>query len=354
MSDQSVDCANHISQTPERAYWPTEGWREADPAAVGLDADRLQAADAYLREHVPHIDSVLVVRGGQIAFERYTRGDRDSLRNAKSATKSVLSALIGIALDTGDIAGLETPLSDHLMLHLASVEDRAKRDITVGDLLTMRSGLAWAEWGPNVTEMTVSPDWIAYVLDRQLAHTPGSTFNYSTGDTQLLSGLLYRAAGMVASDFADLYLFGPLGIRQREWPADPQGYTIGGAELALTTRDLAKIGYLYLNGGFWEGRQVVPYQWVLDSTRTQVAVHPADGQHPPVCYGYLWWLRPQAAHSSFMAVGYGGQYIYGVPDLDLLVILTGDLRHIPRAFTDNRMIRDFDVVAERIIPAVIA
>lgn len=352
-ADAAADCSNLIADVPERPYWPTESWQTASPEDHCLDPDQLARAQAHLAEHYPHVDSLLVIRHGYLVTEHYSNSaGPDALHNVKSVTKSVLSALFGIALDTGDLESLDVPVSDYLATYLASTDDRRKREITIRDLLTMRSGLDWSEWGPNTIEMTASKDWIRYVLDRPLIHDPGTHFNYSTGDTQLLSGVLYRAAGMVAADYADLYLFGPLGIRRREWPADPQGYTIGGAELSLTPRDLAKIGYLYLNGGIWEGEQLLPRDWVLASTRTQVRVIPASATGTPVCYGYLWWLRPQQDHPSFMAVGYGGQYIYAVPDLDLLVVITGDLKQAPEAFTDNRMIRDFNVVQDYIIPAV--
>jgi CubicO group peptidase (beta-lactamase class C family) len=201
--------------------------------------------------------------------------------------------------------------------------------------------------------MTTSPNWFRYALDRPRVEKPGQVFNYSTGTSQLLSAVLQDATGMSALEYADMALFKPLGITQREWPADPQGVTIGGAELQLTTRDMAKFGYLYLNAGRWDDRQIVSTDWVRDSLKQHVTVMPdLEGNYPPLGYGYLWWLRPQAGYASAMAVGYGGQYVYILPALDLCVVMTGRLTDIPEMFADNRMIRSFNVVEEFIVPAV--
>lgn len=346
------EAAQRLAAT--REYWPTRGWHEADPAARGMDADQMAEADRVLAAEYPNLESLLVVRGGDIVYERYSGSTGPNKpHNLKSATKSVLSALAGIALHTGDLGSLDDRLSDFLPDMLPADDDRRKRAITVRDLLRMRSGLEWNEWGGCTLEMTARPNWMRFVLDQPLAHDPGEVHAYSTGDTQLLSGILQKATGMTALDFADLFLFKPLGITQRTWPDDPQGYTIGGTELSLAPRDLAKFAYLYLNGGRWEDKQVVPAAWVAESTRQHSLVVPPDASdRPAVGYGYLWWLREQAGYPSFMAVGYAGQFAYVIPDLDLIVVMMGRLRGVPRMFADNRMIREFNVVAEHIVPAV--
>jgi CubicO group peptidase (beta-lactamase class C family) len=340
--------------SPTRDYWPTTGWRSAAPEDQGVDSSLLAEAQTYLAERVPHMNSFLVVRGGYLVWEHYSGGTGpDSLRNVKSVTKSVLSTLIGIARQTGDIPSLDDTLGDFFPEYFTAASDGRKRAITVHDLLTMRSGLDWAEYGPSVVEMTASKNWIKFALDKPLARDPGTHHNYSTGDTQLLSGVLQRAAGLSALEFADLYLFGPLGIERRTWPADPQGITIGGAELSLRARDMAKIGYLILNQGGWDGEQIVPADWVQAATSLQVLVIP-DGARdcPEVGYGYLWWLRPQGEHASALAVGFGGQYIYVIPALDLVVVLTGDITSAPAPFRDNQMLCQFNLVEDLIVPAV--
>jgi CubicO group peptidase (beta-lactamase class C family) len=345
--------------TPARDYWPTSGWRTAAPEDQGLDAAQLDRAIERLGADYPHLNSLLVARGGYLVADHYRDGDPDELRNVKSVAKSVLGLLTGVALGTGDLAGVDETLGTLLPAQFTSADDPRTRAITVEHLLTMRSGLDWSEWGGSAQEMTASPNWLQFVLDRPLAHDPGARFNYSTGDTQLLSAALGEATGMTALEFADLYLFGPLGIERRRWPADPQGHTVGGAELALRPRDMAKLGLLVLERGAWAGAEIVPARWIADAIRAHAPVIPAGaGDCVRLDYGYLWWLRqqygPAAAYESALAVGFGGQYIYVVPALDLVVVITGDLRNIPPAFRDNGMLCQFNLVQERILPAVIA
>jgi len=181
---------------PPRAYWPTDGWRTAAPEDHRVDPAALDRLRAHLDEHYPHLDSLLVVRNGTLLREDYKGGaGPDDLRNVKSATKSVLSALIGVALDTGDLPDIREPIGSFFAGHFASIADRAKRAITLEDLLTMRSGLEWDEWGGTTIQMTASPDWVRFVLERPLAHPPGERFSYSTGDTQLLAAALQQRAG---------------------------------------------------------------------------------------------------------------------------------------------------------------
>jgi CubicO group peptidase (beta-lactamase class C family) len=337
------------SSLPSRDYWPTDGWRESTPEAQGLDSAKLAAAQAYLAENVPHIDSLLVVRGGYLVYE-YDAAGVAALRNIKSVTKSLTSALVGIAIQAGDLESIDERLGFLLPEVFATIRDRGKREITVRDLLTMRSGLEWAEYGASAVQMTASPDWGRFVLERPLIHVPGTQFNYSTGDTQLLSAILHKLTGLSLLDYADLYLFGPLGITQRRWPTDPQGITIGGAELALTPRDMAKFGYLALNGGTWDGDQIIPAAWVRDSGQYHTLFAPESAEDcTTLGYGYLWWLRPQGPHESLIAVGYGGQFVYVIPDWDMVVVMTGRIGAAPPHFRDNRMLCRFNLVEDFIV-----
>jgi len=337
-----------------RDYWPTAGWRDASPGAHGMDGAQLEQARDALLQQAPHMTSLLIVRGGHLVTEWYADGAApDTLHNVMSVTKSVLSLLVGIAIQTGDLEGLDESLGDLLPDYFTSSSDARKRAITVRDLLSMRSGLAWEEYGPSVVEMTSSKNWVRYVLDLPLEHDPGERYNYSTGDSQLLSAMLARATGMTALAFADLYLFGPLGIERRNWPADPQEVTVGGAELSLTPRDMAKIGYLVLNEGQWEDSAIVPAAWIEESTRQQALVVPPGARAcPAIGYGLLWWLRPQGEYASAMAVGFGGQYIYVIPERDLVVVMTGDASSPPKQFRSNRMLCEFNFVEDTIIPAL--
>lgn len=339
-------------ERPSRDYWPTEDWRTADPAQHAISARALDAARDYVQANVPHIDSLLVVRGGDLVYEWYAASDGiTSLHNVKSVTKSVTSALVGIALDTGDLASIDESLGFILPEIFSTVDDRHKRTITIGDLLTMRSGLSWAEYGRSAVQLTASPNWIDYILEHPLEHEPGNHFNYSTGDTQLIAAALQKLTAMPLLDYADMYLFRPLGITRRAWAADPQGINIGGAELQLTARDMAKFGYLYLNHGLWDGEQVIPDTWVNQSHTPQVELDRRGNECEDLAYGLLWWLRSQGGHASGIAVGYGGQFVYVIPALDMVVVMTGDLRTAPETFRDNRMLCQFNLVEDFIVPA---
>ncbi len=340
--------------TLARDYWPTAGWRTTPPQDQGIDPAALADAQAYLAARVPHLDSLLVVRHGYLVHESYHhQTGPETLHALKSVTKSVMSALIGIAIRAGDLAGVDERLGYLMPEAFAAGTDRARREITIRDLLTMRSGLEWAEYGPGLLQMTASPHWVQHVLELPLAHPPGTVFNYSTGDTHLLSAVLHHVTGLSALEYADLYLFDPLGITRRRWAADPQGRSIGGTELLLTPRDMAKFGYLYLNGGQWDGQAILPPRWVQESAEYHNRFDPTE-QNP--CdewgYGYLWWLRAQAGHPSLIAVGYGGQFVFVVPALDLVVVMTGNLSAVPEDFRDNRMLCQFNLVEDFIVPAI--
>jgi CubicO group peptidase (beta-lactamase class C family) len=219
-------------------------------------------------------------------------------------------------------------------------------DVTVTQLLSMTSGLAGDDGGVGGDErifdaMLASPDWVRHILGRSLAADPGTRWAYSSASSHLLSAIVAEATGRSTLQFARERLFGPLGINTENafepvlrgppdpalyeqflhagvaWAVDPQGYHIGGLGLLLPARDLAKIGFLYLNGGRWENRQIVPADFVHASTT------PADGT-PRGDYGWQWWLDADADHPAFFARGYGGQTIYVVPDLDLVTVVTND------------------------------
>jgi CubicO group peptidase (beta-lactamase class C family) len=339
---------------PPRDYWPTAGWRSADPSAHGMDAVRLAAAWDHLASQHPHLNSLLVVRGGYVVFEDYRDGAGPyRIAPVMSVTKSVVGALIGVALHTGDLLAIDEPLAYLLPAEFSGVDDRDKRAITLAHLLTMRSGLDWAEWGGTTQQMMASQDWVQFVLDQPLAHAPGTVFNYSTGDTHLLAAALHAATGMTPLDYADLYLFRPLGITRRAWNTDPQGLHVGGAGLALSPHDLALYGYLILNGGVWDGDALLPPGWARSSLTAHANVIPAgEADCQRLDYGYLFWLRDQGAYASGMAVGYGGQYVYILPALDLVVVVTGSVRDVPDAFRDTRLMCAFNLVQDFVVPAV--
>ena len=263
-------------------------------------------------------------------------------------TKSVIGALVGIAIAEGKIMGLDQTVGELLAAQLPKDADPRFAGVTVQHLLTMTSGLAGDEdssGGDSRVEeaMWQSPDWVRHILSRQLEIEPGTHFAYSNAGAHLLSAIVANASGQSTLAFARAKLFNPLGIRTEgafepvlsdhieaatveeyqgasvAWPVDPQGYHEGGGSLRLPARDMAKFGYLYLNGGRWDGSQVIPADYVAAATS------PA-GSSPNLSkgYGWFWWVPTEGGHHTFSARGYGGQFIYVVPDLDLVTVVTSD------------------------------
>ncbi|MBB6730410.1 serine hydrolase domain-containing protein [Cohnella zeiphila] len=278
-----------------------------------------------------NLRSCLISRRGRLEFEHY----RDSatareIAKINSCTKSILSALLCIALDRELLPGPET-LASEFFPTLASSDDRRKRKITLEHLLTMTAGFEWTEFGGrnSFPRMTRSPNWVRFVLEQPLADEPGKRMEYNSGISQLLSSILTQASGMTAARFAEMRLFGPLGIEEYEWESDPQGIYAGGFGMRLRPMDMLKFGQLYLRNGRWENRSLIPEELVARSVRTA-----ALSEDPrPGGYGWHWWTgsySPEPDRSScrrldyFYARGYGGQFIYVVPAADAVVVLTKD------------------------------
>ncbi|WP_406437683.1 beta-lactamase family protein [Streptomyces sp. NBC_01613] len=324
-----VDC-DRIWQTPEDngTFYetnrtridprPGHGWTVGSPQSVGMDPAVLEAGLRQLgRER--SVFSALVVRHGRLVAERYFHGSRrNHSNNVHSASKSMLQALIGIAVRQGFIGSIDDPVHRYLPEYFADAP-AAERRMTLRHLLTMTAG--W-EWQEDETEDTVEKqrDWVKAIVDRDLAHEPGTAFTYSTGNTHLLSAVLQRASGLNTCEFARRYLFDPLGITAEHWGRDPQGVYSGGYNLYLTPRELAKFGLLYLNQGRWQGRQVVPRETVTQSMRP--VVRAGDGYS----YAHGWWVRRIGGRIVPFAWGYGGQYIYLLPAADVVVVVTENTR----------------------------
>ncbi|HEX5740485.1 MAG TPA: serine hydrolase [Pilimelia sp.] len=318
-------------------------WRRATPAAQGMAAARLHRAAAHLRAR-PGMRSLIVLRRGRLVYERYFHGagPRHSA-NVHSASKSMLGALLGIAIHRGHLPGPGAPVADYLPGYLPA--GSPKRRITVGDLVTMSSGLAWTE---DVTEHRVArtADWVRAILGQP--YRPGRRFTYSTGNTHVLSAVLRRATGMSTCAFARRYLFRPLRITAERWARDPQGVHAGGFNLYLTPRELAKFGQLYLDGGRWAGRQVVPAATVA---RSRVPVHRRVAGAPGFGYGAGWWLTRVGGHPMAVAWGWGGQYVCVLPTLRLVVGTTQQTRAAAAAVEA----RELDVagfVRRYVLPAI--
>ena len=297
--------------------WPGE-WRLAPAADAGLDAERLEWAVGEIGA-LDGVLGVLVARRGRLVAERYFRGGADRrLHNIKSASKSVLSALAGLAVEDG-LLELDRPIAD-VLPEAADLDDPRKRTIAVRHLLTMTSGLESTSFGAYGA-WVASRNWVREALERPLLAEPGTRFSYSTGGTHLLSATLSRAAGTSTHDFARRRLFEPLGIERSAWARDRQGVHVGGNNLSLLPRDMLKFGQLYLNRGRWAGEQLLPWQWVDESTRPGGLASPRGRGRIYGGYGYLWWLRGPRERGAYLASGYGGQYIHVAPAEELVVVV---------------------------------
>jgi CubicO group peptidase (beta-lactamase class C family) len=300
--------------------WPTAGWRTATPESQGLDSAVLAEMLDHARSRGLPIHSVLIVRNGQLVLDApFYPYEPGYLHDVASVTKSVTSLLVGIALDKRYLKSVDQPVVSLLPAAAPAILDPRKRQITLEHLLTMTSGLDCGFGGgePELAAMRRSEDWAAFALSMPMRATPGAQFAYCSPNNHLLSSILSATTGESLLSFARQHLFGPLGIREAVWPADAKGRTHGWGDLHLHPRDLAKIAYLYLRGGRWEGRQIVSEQWVRQSIAPRVTIR--DGQ----AYGYSWWINTSRQPHIFEAIGRGGQRAAVLPDKDVVVVFNG-------------------------------
>jgi uncharacterized protein (TIGR03437 family) len=310
-----------------------------------MNSALLQAGDGYIRTQCPNRYSFLVIRNGYLVWEEYYHGmSRDGYADVMSVSKSVLSILIGQALDTGKIESLDRMLTDYFPEYVSSSTDVRKRLITLRHMLTMTAGFQWDEVATG-KDWVASKDWYKFVIDLPMAANPGDVFDYDTGLSHLLAGVLSRASGQSALSFGVQNLFQPLGIRNFRWDTDPRGNYVGGFHMYFTSRDLAKFGYLALRNGFWENRQLVSRSWIEDAT----SIHVSYASDVTIGdYGYHWWVRPQWGYTAYMASGFGGQYVFVVPGLDLIMVSTADTT----GDTIDRHMQAFNLLTQYVIPAI--
>jgi CubicO group peptidase (beta-lactamase class C family) len=322
--------------TGDGTPWPTGGWQASRPEAQAMDPAILDAMLAHVEETGLNLHSLLVIRNGFIVLEEYYPPyGKNSRHELYSVTKSFTSTLIGIALDQGLLAGLDQPVEAVFSGVDFANPGSEKEAMRLEDLLTMRSGLDWAEGDSTYMAMYRSPDWVGWVMDLPMAGRPGEAFRYCSGCTHVLMAALEEETEADGLAFARLHLFQPLGIRDFTWELDSRGTPIGGWGLSLTPRDMARLGYLYLRGGRWEDRQVVSADWVRNATRKHTATEGDLG------YGYQWWTYP--THSAYTALGRYGQTIFVLPEQDIVVVTTAEIDGHDEIF---------DLIDNFIIPAV--
>jgi CubicO group peptidase (beta-lactamase class C family) len=301
--------------TAPRAAWPTAEWQTSSPEAQGMDSHKLAEMLKAIEERGLDLHSLLIIRNGYLVSENYFGAYEANIHHQQySVTKSFIATLIGIALDKGYIKDTDQRIVDFFPERTFDNLTDQKIAMTLDDTLTMRTGLDWEEGDPAYRALYTSPDWVKYMLDKPMAATPGTQFNYCSGCSHLLSAIVQQSTGMNPRDFAEQYLFKPLGITDYRWDVDAEGTPIGGWGLQLTPRDMAKLGYLFLHGGNWDGRRIVSAEWVTEATRTQAEAGAM------LDYGYQWWVY--SAHHAYLALGRYGQTIYVLPDLDMIIVTT--------------------------------
>ena len=320
--------ASAVATQPELAppaHWPTKTWLASTPEEQGMDLTRLEQMMAYIDEHDVEFDSVIVVRYGYIVLEEYFNGyDQHAKHHIQCVTKGFTSALIGIALDKGFIESVDQKMVDLFPDHTIANMDARKQRITLEHLLTMYDGLDWHEHDYPYTDkrntlgqMWVSKDAVQYVLDRPMSRDPGTEFFHNSGASILLGGIIEQATGQDVYSFARKYLLDPIGIGDVRWDRTTGNHHHTDGGLHMTPRDMARFGYLYLNHGTWDGQEIVSSEWVNRSTSTY---YQGGGR---IGFGYHWLTFPGTG--IYAAAGHYDQWIYVIPEADMVVVFTGQI-----------------------------
>jgi CubicO group peptidase (beta-lactamase class C family) len=314
-------------------------WQRATPESAGLDPSRLAALEAAIQAgEFKKIGSVLVARHGQLVYEKYFEGDASTLRDTRSATKTIAGMLVGLAIQDKKLSGTDMRVLDLLPEHRRKLQnpDPRKEQITVEDLMTMSSPLECDDWNDasrgNEERMYLIEDWAQFILDLPLrgrmrvGEAPeslpkyGRNFSYCTGGVFVLSEILSKTTGLRTDKYAEQRLFGPLGIANANWVYSPLNIPQTGGGLRLSSLDLLKLVQLFLNGGTWNGKRIIPEDWVKRSITPHAQIN--DRQE----YGYLWWLQSfkggDTSYPAFFMSGNGGNKVVGFPGLDMAVVIT--------------------------------
>jgi CubicO group peptidase (beta-lactamase class C family) len=329
--------------TTSTEYWPTEGWKISTPEQQGMDSEQLVEMLTTIQEKDYDIHSVHVMRNGYMVADVYFYPfSPDRRHQLHSCTKSIISTLVGIAIDEGYIDSVDQPVLDFFPERTAANLDANKKAMTLEHLLTMTSGLECQDsylyqWS-GLNQMKESDDWVQFMIDIPMVEEPGTRFEYCNGASFLLSAIIQQTTGMNTLDFAHEHLFGPLGIYDVTWQSNPQGIALGWGELHMQPHDMAKIGHLYLNKGMWDGEQVISSEWIEKSTSKQINASTLLDH-----YGYQWWIDDSGIYT---ALGAWGQYIMVTPEKNIVTVFTSRVnitKHGP-----------LNLTKEFIIPAVVS
>lgn len=318
-------------------YWPQEQWRTASPESQGMSSSTLSEFFHAIRKNDYKIDSVIIVRNGYVVLESYSHLLEPHFKHQiYSCTKSVSSALIGVAIDKGYIKSVDQPLLELFPENTSAVQYSDKLKITLRHLLTMAAGLKCEDSVryefKGLKEMWQSDDWVQYMIDLPVSYPPGINFEYCNGASALLTAIIQKTTGMTAFEFAKQHLFNPLNIMDIHWKSY-NGLTIGYSDLTMRPLDMARFGYLFLKGGRWNNHQVISPKWIAESTEKHINTPLTFG------YGYQWWIY---SLDRFAAVGARGQRIFVLKDENMVVVFTGNLTEIktriPEEILDNYIV----------------
>jgi CubicO group peptidase (beta-lactamase class C family) len=308
-------------------------WSPAKAENSGIDVAALESIYAYMAQESHHdLKGIVIVRDGRLVSERYFNGDSvDSLRDIRSATKSITSMLIGIAIRKGLILSVD----DSIALYLPGLPKDGKEKITTKDLLNMRSGLDADDQNPaspgNEDKLDQSSDWIRTAYSVPMNRAPGTKYLYCSLNAFLAGAIIENASGELLDQFAKTNLFGPLGIERFSWRHVPVNRTTGQGNLSITTRDLASIGELMLNDGVVNGQRILSHDWVAQSVASQVAI--SDSDLYADYYGYMWYTKAEPVGDRKIEVhfasGNGGNKIYIIPSLNMVVAITASAYNQP-------------------------
>jgi len=311
----------YVYRIPEKL---TDGWEVMSFKEAGLDSAKIYTlGKRIISKEFESIFGLLIVKDGKLLFEEYPNSDRNSMPNLFSVTKSFTSALIGIAIDEGFIPGVNVPVFDYFPEY-DNLKNEDKEKILLKHALSMTGGFDWEEWlipytnsNNSWVQMYTAANRIRFLLDLPVVDEPGTKFEYSTGLSTLLGEIIRKSTSFRADEFAEEHLFEPLGIENYYWWAFSDSLLSTGSDLHLKLRDAAKFGYLYLQGGYWNGEQVIPEEWVNESLR----LHIQRGTSSAGFYGYQWWIHQSDTQYYYYALGYGGQYILNIPEKNMVIVM---------------------------------
>ena len=316
-----TDCASRYPSNPaERKNWPKEEWTISTLEEHCMDRAIVEKGVWYLEE-AHNFSSLVIIRHGELVYEKYFTRFLTYERRVQvySVTKSFFSALVGIAMDQGLLDSLDHKVIEYFPEYFYSTTDPRMKEVTLRDLLTMSAGFHWVNDMETQNLWMRSGNMVEASINWKMRDAPGTVFNYSNANAELLSAILTKIVGEPLRAYAQRNLFSPMGIPNKNWGwgMDDQGYYYGASGLTLRPRDIARFGYLYSNQGYWDGKQVISREWVQQSTTKQIDAYLMD-------YGYLWWVGHGTDPSSFEARGSRGQCLLIVPGLDLVVAVNGD------------------------------